>query len=579
MKSLRSMLCAISTVALAASALVACSEIDMFEVNPPADLQDEINAIAEANNAKNSGDTTYVTINTAIAGAEDFSSGWWGAFTDCFEVPANKILHMEFVNHSSRANNWSNWNLLLASTEGHSTDDNSNYSEYFVIRSDNYGWGNADYNSAMLGIDYFDEGKLADWDEFRTQYMDGAYCTIEIDHSVSGYAFVTAVSKNPSYDFAITETYNHPVPATSSVWASLITDNSYFEVKKAYTIPSKITAVEDQDAVSITATGYPAALELGDTDFWGEAVATVTFADGSVTTVGKEDLTFTVIPDLTTVGTKTIVFSYSKTKEGNYGPSVVGYYTINMTNPIVALEPSCNAYLIGGAKYVTLSEGGIKVIATYVDGSKAALASTQYAVEFTDGKFIYEGTPGTYENAYTVSFTTASGNVISAQGSVVIAASSLEAQTSQVGASDFTTGWWVPEGFSRDWKVAPYESQTVSMYVGSDNLGNWHSPCTVLRASDGTEYGVVRMDHFGWGDGYGVAKASSDWNWDTFMGNINGSQVSITVTNNGDNTASVRYHVISADGTVHFQYYDAFAVNSEDLNFANVTEESYLIYD
>ena len=151
-------------------------------------------------------------------------------------------------------------------------------------------------------------------------------------------------------------------------------------------------------------------------------------------------------------------------------------------------------------------------------------------------------------------------------------------QAGQVGASDFSTGWWVPDGFSNEWHVAPYTSETVTMMVGSDNLGNWHSPCTALRANDLTEYAVVREDHFGWGDGYATVIASSNWNWDTFMGNIDGSEITITVTNCGDNTANIRYHVIYANGEEHFQYYDNLGVNSSDLNFCNIVEEAYLNY-
>lgn len=562
---------------------VGCSEISLYEVDAPDDLQSKIDEIAKEREKANSGDTTRLVINTAIAGNEDFSSGWWGAFSDNFKIPSGKCLHLEFVNRSSRANNWSNWNLAVTTADAHSTDDDASYAEYFVLRSDAYGWGNADYASSLINTDYFEEGHLSGWDEFRENYMDGAYVTMEIDHASAGYAYVTAVSNNASFGYAITETYNHPVSSTADIYACLITDNSYFVMKDAYLIPSKIKEIPDEEPVSLSVSGTPAALEISDEEFtveqyWGNAVATVKFADGSSAECDVNDLSFSV-PDLSTLGTKTIVVSYSKTKQGNFSKSVATYYTLEVTNPIVAIETSATAYTIGNAKFITLTPGTPQVTATYQDGSKALLAGSQYTVEFTDGKVVYPGTAATYENAYTVTFVTATGKEITAQGTLTVAQSSLEAQTTQVGATDFSTGWWVPEGFSRDWKIAAGESQTVSMYVGSDNLGNWHSPCTVLRRADLTEFGVVRMDSFGWGDGYASAVSSSAWNWDTFMSNINGSTVAITVSNNGDNTADIRYYVVWADGSEHYQYYDGFAVDSSDLNFAIVTEESYLIFD
>jgi hypothetical protein len=191
---------------------------------------------------------------------------------------------------------------------------------------------------------------------------------------------------------------------------------------------------------------------------------------------------------------------------------------------------------------------------------------------------VYEGVEGTYADAYTVTYTSASGSVVETTGALVIAKSALPAQTEIVGLEDNTTPWWAH--FSHDWAVAPYEMVSVSMKLGSNEINNWHSPCTILRRADLSEYGVVRMDHFGWGAGYeGIVTATSNWNWDTFLPNLDGAEVAITFANNGDNTASVRYHVILANGDVHFQYFDGFAVDSADLQFAIVTEGSHLIFD
>jgi hypothetical protein len=55
--------------------------------------------------------------------------------------------------------------------------------------------------------------------------------------------------------------------------------------------------------------------------------------------------------------------------------------------------------------------------------------------------------------------------------------------------------------------------------------------------------------------------------------------VDITVANDGNGSASIRYHVVYANGEEHFQFYDGLAVDSADVTFAIVTEESYLIFD
>ncbi len=565
------MLRLLAVAAFVASVSVSCSEISFIDINPPADLQSKIDSIQALKDAQNTGDKTVIEIGTAIVGAEDYSSAWFTEFSDYFAIPQGKCLTLEFINHNGGSvNNWNNWNLCVAQGER----DTDGYAEFFVIRSDAYGWGNADYNGAMFEIDYPDlDGDGDIWNDFRAG-LDGATVVMEVDYSKEGVVFVTATQTSVDGNVFI-EKYQQPVSGVE-VNAFLISDASFMEMKSAYLVPSKIEEIPDEMAASITVTGTPAALELGSTDFWGNGVATVTFADGSIAVADTADITF-VVPDLSTVGVKTILYSYSKTKKGNYGKAVANTYTLEVTNPITAIEPSATAYLIGGAKYVTLIPGAIKVEAVFADGSKAPLKASQYTVAFTGDKVVYDGVEGIYENAYTVTYTSASGETIEAAGDLTIAKSAHPAQETPVGVEDCSTGWWT--AFSADYAVAPYESQTVSMTVRSAEGGNWHSPSIVLRKADLTEYGVYRMDNYGWGTCYGTETMASDWNWDIFQTSLDGSHVSITVSNNGDNTASVRYYVIYEGGETHFQYYDNFAIDSADFQFAIVPEAAYLVFD
>ena len=567
--------------AAAAAVSVGCSDVSLYKIDAPDDLQARIDEIAERNKPVETDGKTSVVVTKFEIGVSDYSTGWWGDHSQSFEVAPGKLLHIEFDNYGARVNNWSNWNLALVTVGGgaHSADDDASYAEYFVMRSDLYGWGNGDYDGGLISSDYAEViGEVDDmWAVFR-DLMYGAHVTIELDHSSTGYTYMTATATSADGAYTITETYNHPTPSTASVYAFLITDNSYMvmDADHCWTEDSKVTAIVDYDAESISVTGTPVSIELGSEDFWGNGVATVTFADGSSTVVDREDIEF-VAPDVTTVGTKTVVYSYSKTKLGNYGRSVAGYYTIEVTNPIVAIEAEANAYLIGGAKRIALSKQAVKVTGTYADGTTAVLNGGQFEIAFTNDQVVYDGVPGTYEDAFTVTYTSASGEAITASGDLVIAESPLPAQTEPVGAPDFTNGWWLT--FSQDWKVAPYESQTVSLTLSSDNLGNWHSPCTILRKADLSEYLVVRQDHYGWGGSYDACDKASNWNWDTFAGALNGSKIAITVANGGDGFASVRYTVTDANGEEHFQYYDHIAVDSGDLQFALVCEESYLVFD
>lgn len=573
MKAKNLVLCAFGAAFLSA---VGCTGLEPYTINAPDDLASKIAEYKAEKEAKKTDDYEEIDITVAVVGSEDNTSAWWTEFSQYFTVPSGKLLTVTFVNHGTGVENWHNWNLAVTNAVERGGDG---YAEYFVIRSDKYGWGNSDYDGGLLTLE-IDGNPEIDWDVFK-QKMNGATVVMEIDHSRSGYVFVTETATATDGSI-IVETYSQKVSATDDINAFFVVDNSHLNMKSANLTPSQIAEVPDEDAVAITVTGFPESIEVGTTFeslLEGAIEASVTYTDNSTSAVAIEDVTFKPSTTFgTAVGTETVVYSYSKTKKGNYGPSVAGYLTIEVTNPIDAISATASAYKIGGAKYVTLTPSSFEIIATYRDGSKAPLKSSLVAIEFTDGVNTFACEEGTIEKVATITYTTASGAELTAEANLVIEPSNQAPQTEMVGAEDFSNGWWTT--FSKDWGVPAYTSQSVSMYVGSDNAANFHSPCVILRKADKTEYGVVRMDNFGWGIGYeGLAVPSCNWNWDTFAANINGSTVAVTVANGGDGYASVRYHVLSADGNTYFQYYDGFVVDSSDVNFAFVTEESYLIFD
>ena len=553
---------ALCAVFLVVFSLVGCEEIDIYSVDAPSDLQAKIDSIAAAKAGVDRGDTTYIDIATGIVGAEDNSAAWWTAFSDYFTIPANKLLHLEFVNHGSGVNNWNNWNLAIANEVG--DRDGEGYAEYFVLRSDAFGWGNSDFDGGLISHNYPDTDGDGDiWNDFRTT-MQGAYVTLEIDHSATGNVFVTATAVGTN-GTELVMTYQHPVSATADITAFLVADASHFEMKKAYLLPSKVTVVEDVNPVSIAIEGAPDFVEIGNENFWGDAIATVTFADGSSTEVDSADLSFNVVPDMTTLGKKTVIVAYSKTKQGKFTQAVSTYYNLEVTNAVSSLEvttmPDLTTYYFFNGDPIKFNTKGLVVTATYADGTTAVLPNNTL-------KF---GTVPAAEGAQTVD--------VSYEGAVSTVTTTvpltLVKGVSQVGATDFSTAWWT--AFSEDYTVASGTSKTIKMQAYSNGLNNWHSPSTILRKADGTEYAVVRMDNFGWGPGYAAATATNDWNWDIFASNISGSYIEITVTNNGDNTANIRYDVTYPNGEKHFQEYAGIVVDSSNLNFALVLEGAYLV--
>ncbi|MGQ1890063.1 hypothetical protein ACT29H_06440 [Thermophagus sp. OGC60D27] len=562
MKTTKLMSCALCAALMAVLGLVGCEKLDSYSIDAPTDLQSRIDSIADAKASIDTGDTTYIDIAKAIVGPEDNSAAWWAEFSDYFTIPTNKLLHLEFVNHSSGDNNWNNWSLALVNVADRDADD---YAEYFVLRSDAYGWGNDDFDLSMISHNYPDlDGDGDIWNDFRST-MQGAYVTLEIDHSPTGIAFVTATAIGIN-EVELVETYQQPVSVTEDIVAFLVCDGSHFEMKKAFLLPSKVTSVEDVNPVSITVDGMPAFVEIGDEDFWGDAIATVTFEDGSSTQVDTADLSFNVIPDMTSLGEKTVIVSYNLTKQGEYTQAVSTYYTLEVTNYVSSIEvttlPDISTYYFFNSDSILFNPKGMVVTGTYSDETTSVLANETLdfgkipAVEGSQNAVI------SYVGATSTVTTTVPLTLVKGVG--------------QVGATDFSTAWWTE--FSDDYSVASGESKTLTMYCYSDNIENWHSPSTILRKADMTEYGVVRMDNFGWGDGFSTATLTNDWNWDVFTSNINGSKIVITITNNGDNTADVLYNVTYVYGEAHFQSYEGITVDSSDLNCALVVEGAYIVF-
>lgn len=562
MKTTKLIRCALCVTVFAAFGLVGCEKLEIFSIDAPSDLQSRIDSIAAVKASQNTGDTIYINIATAIAGPEDNSAGWWAFFSDYFAIPSNKLLHLEFVNHGTGVNNWNNWNLAV--TNEIADRDADGYQEYFLLRSDAYGWGNGDYDGAMISHNYPDTDGDGDiWNDFR-KTMQGAYVSIDVDHSATGNVFVTATAVGTN-GVTLVETYQQPVSATADITAFLVCDGSFFEMKKAYLLPSKVTVVEDVSPVSITIEGAPAVVELGNENFWGSAKATVVYSDGSSELVDSSDISFTVIPDMTTLGKKTVSVAYSKTKQGAYGRAISTVYYLEVTNPVLSLEvttlPTINKYYFYSSDSILFNKTGIVVTGTYSDGTKGVIPNET---------LLFGKIPAAAGSQSAVISYVGATKTVTTNCPVTLVKG-----VSQVGATDFSSAWW--SAFSSDYAVASGSSKKITMYCYSNNINNWNSPCTILRKADLTEYAVVRMDNFGWGTGYSTAVLTNDWNWDIFTQNINSSKVEITVTNNGDNTANILYNVTYANGEIHFQKYEGVTVDSSDLSCALVTEGSYLV--
>jgi hypothetical protein len=160
--------------------------------------------------------------------------------------------------------------------------------------------------------------------------------------------------------------------------------------------------------------------------------------------------------------------------------------------------------------------------------------------------------------------------------------SAVEAVGTTLGTSACDTAWWTE--FTDVWAVAEGETVTKSFTNYTDGLNNWDNFVVILQNvaaghsadddADYAEYAVCRADNYGWGTGYDAATPECDWNFDTFTSDINGAQIELSVTNNGD-TVDVAFTATTVDGTVYNQSYTGIGVTG-DVYFCLSVEAGFL---
>ncbi len=162
-----------------------------------------------------------------------------------------------------------------------------------------------------------------------------------------------------------------------------------------------------------------------------------------------------------------------------------------------------------------------------------------------------------------------------------------------VGTQDCTVPFWT--AFSPVWAVPKGETRTFGFTNYTDGVNNWDTFIAILQSTpsghaaktaekpDGTEgykeYAVLRADNWGWGNGFANTDdlKSCDWNFESFLSDIDGAHISLTVTNNGE-TAEVSIVARTADNKEYHQNYTGIVVDG-DLYLTFTCEKAYLVFD
>ena len=575
---------ALCMAALGVMALTGCEGADQYGIDSPDWIKDKIDSI---NNAKQSHEEVLEGMQEDVytIGKTDFSSGFWSAFSKYYVIGENQKWNAQFnlnINPSA-PNTYKNFAMIITNDADRGSDG---YKEYGAIRFDNQPSGNSEWG------DYIDRTKVESNLTFATDTEDGVQklggkVTLTVDRSRKD-SFVVKITNG-----TVTKTYTQPsklanlnADATdTNIRCFLVPEGSYIDFLSTNIVPiGGLTSAEDKQPLSMTLNNVPEEVGLGTSldDAMQNVSAEVTYEEGVKKTIPASELYFSAINDMNVPGEKTLTVIYNKTFKGETSAKpIVAYATFKVVQQIASIkitkQPTRNTYYFYksaategmGDRTMAFDPTGMEVTATYSNGETGVLDNSKLkfsAIAVSAGK-----------KAVTIS--TANGKEAKLMVTVKESTSSAAAFTPNlVGLEDNSTAWWT--AFSDDVKVPAGETRSFSFTNYTDGKNNWDNFVAILRNAAKGEYGVVRADNYGWGNGYdgclhdGTAAAD----WAGWLAAMNGAKVTVYVTNCNNGTADVQAVMKGTDGKTYTQYYLGIStVDPADLYVSFTADHSHLV--
>ena len=585
MRHFNKILSVCGSMALGFLALTGCEGGEIYEVNAPDWVSEKVDSIANANKGTEEV-LEGMEEDVYTIGNADFSSGWWVAFSKYYVVPDGEKWNGVFNLHinPSATNTYKNFALIICSDADRGAED---YKEYGAIRFDNQPSGNSEWG------DYIDRSYVESTLTFETDTdagVDklGGKVTLTVDRT-NAEAFTVTMTNG-----VVTKSYKQPYalenlnadPSNTNIRCFLVPEGSYIDFLQSNIEPiGGYTSAEDKNPISMELQNVPARVNVGTTleDAMADVTAIVSFEEGVTKTVTAADLSFSAIPDMDTPGEKILVAVYNKTFKGeNCNQPVMANATFEVVEKIVSIEvttqPTRNTYYVYTSaatealtdRTLAFDPTGMVVTATYVNGTSKPV----------DNSILSFSTVPAIEGTQTVTISAEDG--VTAQVNVTVAESAVSEVNNSiaiVGAEDNSTAFW--GAFSDEFNVPVGETKSISFTNYSSMAGNWNNFVVVLRGAALNEYGVVRADNYGWGNGYAACRAAgTQGDWATWLAGMNGAVVTVYVTNCGNGTADVQAIMQGTTGTTSTQYYLGInTVDPDDLNFALTVDGCHLVFD
>ena len=619
--------------------LTSCEGGDLFSIDSPDWISAKADSIAQEK-AKNQGGEDEIEgleEDVYTVGATDYSSGWWAVFSKYYQIPEGGkwITQFNLNINPNASNTYKNYALIITNDEDRGA---ANYKEYGAIRYDFQPSGNSEWG------DYIDRSLATSDLEFATDTdagVDklGGKVTLTIDRTSGGLVVTMTNGK-------VTKTYTQTSPlvnlnadaSNTTIRAFLVPEGSFINFLGSTIEPiGGFTSKEDKQPLSMTLNGVPKKVLQGTdlTEAFANVTATIQFEQEVSATVKITDLAIQTVPDMSSLGKKTLVAAYAKTFKGEganapiigtaefevvdkmytslgatdnstgwwgahsenikVGPnetfiSTFTNYTSganNWNNFVVVLCRADNTeYAVVRADNYGWGDGygACTPIGTQgdwgtwlaaMDGAKVTVAVTNNGDGTADVKAVMQGTNG---EVYTQEYNGI--NTVDPEDfyfRFTVDNCHLEFD-SVLGAEDNSTGWW--GAHSDMYNVPVGKTVTTRIKNFTNGANNWNNFVVVLTREDNSEYAVVRADNYGWGDSYGACLPSGgQLDWGAWLKAMDEAMVTVSVTNNGG-SADVKCVMEGNDGETYYQDYIGISpIDGDNLWFRFTVDGCHMIFE
>ena len=564
------------SAALGLLVLTSCEGADLYSIDSPEWLSSRADSIAAAK-AANQGDEEEIEglqEDVYQVGAADFSTGWWAAFSKYYQIPEGQkwVAQFNLSINPAAPNTYKNFAMIICNDEDRGA---ANYREYGAIRYDNQPSGNSEWG------DYIDRSLVTSDLTFETDTDTGVdklggKVTLTIDRTAGG--LVVTITNG-----TVTKVYNQTSPlanlnedqSNTTIRAFLVPEGSCINFLGSTIEPiGGFTSREDKLPIGLVLNGVPKKVLQGTTleEAFANVTATVKFEQEVSLDVKLSDLSVQAVPDMNSLGKKTLIAAYAKTFKGEGATPVIGtaeFEVVDKMYTLLGAADNSSAWWSEHSQNIKVNPGEtlVTTFTNYTSGGGnwnnfvVCLTSQDGATEYGILRSDNWGWGTGWAGEELASKCTPSGGQadwatwLAAMDDAMVTVTvknngdgtcdvrcvmlgndgvtynqdyiGLNTVTNPddfyfhltidnchlefddvLGADDNSSAWWSEH--SPSIKVAPGESVTRRFRNYTSGGGNWNNFVVCLTSQDGaTEYGILRSDNWGWGTGWAGEELAS----------------------------------------------------------------------